>query len=92
MLRFPSMLNEKLDTFRAVIEAARAPTKPQLELYAEFDKQVNAQASAWKALVAGDSAGAQQEDRRGQHLARRPSVPPPAAPTASGGRAEPDRD
>jgi hypothetical protein len=54
MLRFPSMLNEQLDTFRGTIEADRAPTQAQLQLQAEFTRRTDAEVAIWKALVATD--------------------------------------
>ena len=54
MLRFPSMLNEQLDSFRGTIEADRAPTQPQLQLHAEFARRVDAQVALWKSMVATD--------------------------------------
>ncbi|HUJ61199.1 MAG TPA: hypothetical protein VLX92_22000 [Kofleriaceae bacterium] len=54
MLRFPAMLNEQLDTFRGVIEADRPPTRAQAELEAGYARRVDAQAQAWKHVVATD--------------------------------------
>ncbi|HTJ47056.1 MAG TPA: exo-alpha-sialidase [Kofleriaceae bacterium] len=54
MLRFPAMLNEQLDSFRSSVEGDRPPTQPQLDLYADFAKRVDAQTAAWKAIVSGD--------------------------------------
>jgi hypothetical protein len=54
MLRFPSMLNEQLDSFRGTIEGDRAPTQPQRQLHAEFARRIDAQVAIWKSLVATD--------------------------------------
>jgi photosystem II stability/assembly factor-like uncharacterized protein len=54
MLRFPSMLNEQLDTFRYTIEADAAPGRSQLDAYAELAKREDAQLALWKAVMNGE--------------------------------------
>src|SRR5262249_38385007 len=52
MLRYPVMLNEQFDTFRAMIENAdAAPTQPMLDVFADLDKRLNAALAQWSTLL-----------------------------------------
>ena len=88
MLRFPGMLNEKLDVFRGTIESDRPPTRPQLDLYADFAKRVAAQAAAWKAIVAGDLPALNKKIATSNISLVDPTVPPPPPSVQGGGRAD----
>jgi hypothetical protein len=51
-LRYPVMLNEQFDTFRALIENAdAAPTQSMLDVFAGLDQRLNAALSQWNALL-----------------------------------------
>ncbi|HLJ73306.1 MAG TPA: glycosyl hydrolase, partial [Thermoanaerobaculia bacterium] len=54
-LRYPVMLNEQYDTFRAMIENAdAAPTQPMLDVYADLHKRLETAASQWNNLLASE--------------------------------------
>jgi hypothetical protein len=89
MLRFPSMLNEQLDTFRGTIESDRAPTQAQLQLYAELARRVDAQVTAWKAVMATDLPGLNKKIVASGVTLIDPAAPGPAPSTPAGGRAAP---
>ncbi|MGE5182469.1 MAG: glycosyl hydrolase, partial [Acidobacteriota bacterium] len=92
MLRFPSMLNERLDTFRGSLEVDRPPTHAQLDLYGELAKAVDAQVRAWKAIVAVDLPALNKRITTSNLALIDPTVPPPAPAVQAGGRAEHERD
>jgi photosystem II stability/assembly factor-like uncharacterized protein len=96
MLRFPSMLNEQLDSFRGTIEADRAPTQAQLQLYADLAKRVDAQVALWKALAASDIPALNQKIVASGVALIDPAATAPVPAAAAGGRAAPrpelDRD
>ncbi|HEX7421891.1 MAG TPA: glycosyl hydrolase [Thermoanaerobaculia bacterium] len=51
-LRYPVMLNEQFDTFRAMIENAdAAPTQSMLDVYASLDQRLSASLTQWNALL-----------------------------------------
>ena len=51
-LRYPVMLNEQLDTFRAMIENAdAAPTQSMLDVYASLDQRLSTALTQWNALL-----------------------------------------
>jgi hypothetical protein len=51
-LRYPVMLNEQFDTFRAMIENAdAAPTQPMLDVFADLDKRLNTALAQWNNLL-----------------------------------------
>ena len=51
-LRYPVMLNEQFDTFRAMIENAdAAPTQSMLDVYASLDQRLSAALTQWNALL-----------------------------------------
>jgi photosystem II stability/assembly factor-like uncharacterized protein len=89
MLRFPAMLNEQLDTFRGTIESDRAPTQPQLQLYTELARRVDAQVTAWKAVMATDLPALNKRIVASGVALIDPAAPGPAAPAPAGGRAAP---
>jgi photosystem II stability/assembly factor-like uncharacterized protein len=94
MLRFPAMLNEQLDSFRTTIESDRAPTQPQVQLHAEFARRLDAQLTAWKALMATDLPALSKKIIASGVALIDPAAPGPAAQVPAGGRAprEIDRD
>jgi hypothetical protein len=52
-LAFPSMLNEEFDTFSHVIEASdRAPTKPQVDVFASMNGRLDEQLKKWNVIKA----------------------------------------
>jgi photosystem II stability/assembly factor-like uncharacterized protein len=54
-LRYPVMLNEQFDTFRAMIENAdAAPTHPMLDVFASLDGRLSASLAQWSALLKTD--------------------------------------
>jgi len=54
-LRYPSMLNEQFDTFRAMIENSdNPPTQPMLDVYTDLDRRLQAAVGAWNALLKND--------------------------------------
>jgi photosystem II stability/assembly factor-like uncharacterized protein/phage shock protein A len=54
-LAFPSMLNEEFDTFSHVIEASdRAPTKPQMDVFASMSGRLDEQLKKWNAIKQDD--------------------------------------
>lgn len=56
-LAFPNMLNERFDTFSHVIESGdKEPTKPQLDVFELFRKQLNEQLENWTQLKQADVA------------------------------------
>ena len=56
-LAFPTMLNEQLDTFSHVIDASdRAPTQPQLEVFAALSKRLDEQLQKWAQIKQEDVA------------------------------------
>ena len=91
-LRFPTMLNERLDTFRGEIESDHPPTRAQLDLYADLAKQVDAHAAAWKAIVAADLPALNKKIATSNISLVDPTVPPPAPALQGGGRAEHERE
>ena len=51
-LRYPVMLNEQFDTFRAMIENAdAAPTQSMLDVYASLDQRLSTALTQWNALL-----------------------------------------
>jgi hypothetical protein len=94
MLRFPSMLNEQLDTFRGTIESDRPPTRAELDAYAELAKRTDAQVAAWKQIVATDVAALNKKITSASVTLIDPTAPLPPAASAGGKAApeEPDRD
>jgi photosystem II stability/assembly factor-like uncharacterized protein len=92
MLRFPSMLNEQLDTFRQTIESDRAPTRAEVELYERFAKDVAAAAAQWQVLVARDLAAVNSKLAAAKLPAVDPTLRPPPPPHPAGGRAPGRRD
>jgi len=51
-LRYPVMLNEQFDTFRAMIENAdAAPTQSMLDVFTSLDSRLSAAVSQWNALL-----------------------------------------
>ena len=51
-LRYPVMLNEQFDTFRAMIETAdAAPTQSMIDVYASLDQRLSAALTQWSALL-----------------------------------------
>ena len=51
-LRYPVMLNEQFDTFRAMIENAdAAPTQSMLDVYASLNSRLSAALTQWNALL-----------------------------------------
>ena len=94
MLRFPTMLNEQLDSFRGSIASDRPPTQSQLQLYAEFARRLDAQLTAWKAVMATDLPALNKRIVASGVSLIDPSAPGPAPSVAGGGRAprEIDRD
>jgi photosystem II stability/assembly factor-like uncharacterized protein len=56
-LAFPTVLNEKFDTFSHVIDASdREPTKPQLEVFASLSKELDEQLQKWTQIKQDDLA------------------------------------
>ena len=54
-LAFPTMLNEEFDTFSHVIENSdRAPTQPQLDVFAQLNKRLDEQLARWAQIKADD--------------------------------------
>jgi hypothetical protein len=94
MLRFPAMLNEQLDSFRGTIASDRPPTQSQLQLFAEFAKRLDAQLTAWKAMMATDLPALNKRIVASGVALIDPTAPGPAASVPAGGRAprEIDRD
>jgi hypothetical protein len=92
MLRFPAMLNEQLDSFRATIEADRPPTQAQLQLHAEFARRLDAQTSAWKALMTTDLPALNKKIVASGVALIDPTAPGPTPPAPAGGRAPLDLD
>jgi len=51
-LRYPVMLNEQFDTFRAMIENAdAAPTRSMLDVYSSLDSRLSAALTQWNGLL-----------------------------------------
>ena len=51
-LRYPVMLNEQMDTFRAMIENAdAAPTQPMLDVFDSLDHRLSTALTQWTALL-----------------------------------------
>jgi hypothetical protein len=84
MLRFPSMLNEQLDVFRGTIEGDRAPTRPQLDAYAELAKRTDAQVAAWKTVMSTDVAALNKKIVSSGVALIDPAAPLAPAPSAGG--------
>jgi photosystem II stability/assembly factor-like uncharacterized protein len=56
-LAFPSMLNEEFDTFSHVIENSdRAPTQPQMDMFAQLSKRLDEQLQKWGQIKSDDLA------------------------------------
>src|SRR5438270_13010551 len=55
-LAFPSMLNERFDSFSHFIDAGDStePTKPQLEVFQTLSKQLDDQLAKWSQLKSQD--------------------------------------
>ena len=54
-LRYPNMLNEQYDSFRATIETAdAAPTQAELAVFDELHGRLEKQVAAWKQIAATD--------------------------------------
>jgi photosystem II stability/assembly factor-like uncharacterized protein len=54
-LRYPNMLDDQFDTFRAVIENAdAAPTKSQKDVFDLLHRRLQTQLAAWKQIAATD--------------------------------------
>jgi photosystem II stability/assembly factor-like uncharacterized protein len=94
MLRFPSMLNEQLDSFRGSIESDRAPTQAQLQVHADLAKRADGQLALWKALVTVDIPALNKKIVASGVALVDPTALGPVPPASAGGRAapEPDRD
>jgi photosystem II stability/assembly factor-like uncharacterized protein len=89
MLRFPTMLNEQLDSFRGSIASDRPPTQPQLQLYAEFARRLDTQLTAWKAVMATDLPALNKKIIASGVALIDPAAAGPAPSVAGGGRAAP---
>ncbi len=51
-LRYPVMLNEQFDTFRAMIETAdAAPTQSMMDVFASLDSRLSAALAQWNAIL-----------------------------------------
>ena len=53
-LRYPIMLNEKLNTFSSVLDSEWAPTEPQREVYALLHGELATQLARWQELARTD--------------------------------------
>ncbi len=64
-LNFPDMLNEQIYAFAAGLEDAdTSPTKQELETYAKFHADLQAQLDSWAALKKGDLAMFQADEQK----------------------------
>lgn len=89
-LRFPAMLNEQLDTFRASIEADAKPTQAQLELYQAFARRLGTELRCWQELVTKDIPALNRKMSSGTLRLIDPEATP-APTTQAGERGKGDR-
>ena len=77
------------------LDRETTPTQSQLQLYAEFAKRLDAQLTAWKAMMATDLPALNKKIVASGVALIDPAAPGPAPSVAGGGRAAPreiDRD
>jgi len=64
-LRYPNMLDEQYDTFRATIESAdAAPTQAELAVFDQMHGRLEKQIAAWKQIAATDVPGVNELVRK----------------------------